>query len=219
MPRSQNARPDEKRHDAMANFRPRFSLQTALLLMTIVGMAIVIAQLWREVGPLRAEVKQLRNETGRLYVEDKSKLCAIQVDTKDELSWKWRVWIPENRTFAVNVTAESVPKKGFPQQNRGTIWLSQPGEQIIEYHIQRDPRDGQWYGSLQGGSGSVGKDLQPWVNWPSRSSESQGVGRRTGVAKPGEPFVLMRSRVSQAKSSTQIEDPAAGFMIWMEPAR
>ncbi len=172
----------------MPRFRPRISILTALLLMTIVGMAIVVALQWREIGPLRAEVKKIRNETGRLNVEDKSKLWAIQVDTKNELTWKWRIWIPENRKFAVNVTGESIPKRGFPQQNLGTIWFRQPGEQIVMYRIQRDPRDGEWYGSMRAGSGSVGKDQQPWVKWASRTSESESVGRQTAVAKPGEPL-------------------------------
>jgi hypothetical protein len=46
------------------NLRPRISILTALLLMTILGMAIVIWQLWHKVGPLQTEVKQLREERG-----------------------------------------------------------------------------------------------------------------------------------------------------------
>ena len=40
------------------------SLLTALLLMTIVGLAIVTTRLWREVSPLRDEVFRLRQELG-----------------------------------------------------------------------------------------------------------------------------------------------------------
>jgi hypothetical protein len=116
--------------------------------MTIVGLVIVVAQLWREVGPLREEVRRLRNETGRLFVEDKTKLHAIEVETDNELTWKWRVWIPENRTFVVHFTGENIPD-GFPQRNRMSIGLSEPGEQVITYRIQRDPRNDQWKGSLE----------------------------------------------------------------------
>ena len=42
-----------------SRWRLRFSLFSALLLMTIAGMAIVIAQLWHEIGPLRKEVRRL----------------------------------------------------------------------------------------------------------------------------------------------------------------
>jgi len=44
--------------------RFRISILTALLLTTILGMSIVIAVLWREVAPLRAQVQELREETG-----------------------------------------------------------------------------------------------------------------------------------------------------------
>ena len=81
----------------MHRFRPRISLLSALLFMTIAGMAIVIVQLWREVGPLRAEVRRLRNELGVLTVENPSRLHAIEVRTKDEMIWKWRIWVPERR--------------------------------------------------------------------------------------------------------------------------
>ena len=54
---------DEPQPASNTWWRPRFrrfrfqvSLLTALLLMTIVGMAVVIVQLWREVHPLRQEV-------------------------------------------------------------------------------------------------------------------------------------------------------------------
>ena len=53
--------------------RPRFSLLTLLLLMAIAAMGIVIWQLWSEVEPLRAEVRNLRLETGRLTIDDPAK--------------------------------------------------------------------------------------------------------------------------------------------------
>jgi hypothetical protein len=40
---------------------PRFSLLTILLVMALVACGITIWQLWREVGPLREEVRRLRD--------------------------------------------------------------------------------------------------------------------------------------------------------------
>ena len=70
----------------MPRFRPRISILNALLLTTIVAMAIVIVQLWREVGPLRTEVRQLRNQTGKLSILDPTKTHAIEVATLDDLT-------------------------------------------------------------------------------------------------------------------------------------
>jgi hypothetical protein len=98
----------------MYRFRPRISLISALLLMTIVGMAMVIAQLWHEVGPLRKEVRALRNEVGRLSIDDPTKVHAIEVRTNEQLSWKWRVWVPENAKVSFHTKWGNVPRTGVP---------------------------------------------------------------------------------------------------------
>ena len=46
---------DDVQPASQRSWRPRFSLLTAIFLMTIVGMAIVIAQLWHELA--RCEMK------------------------------------------------------------------------------------------------------------------------------------------------------------------
>jgi hypothetical protein len=202
----------------LSRLRPRFSLLTALLLLTIVGVAIVLVQLWREVGPLRAEVRRLRDEVGYLPVDDPGKLQAIQVDTGEELLWKWRVWLPENRVYLVRERSEEIPKDGFPPEH-GSIGIRDPGEHVITYRITRDPRNGQWYGNLHAASGGTGKDAHPWVEWPSRTSSGGGVGGTTRTFEPDERVELIRLRVSQASNSSMIEDPSAGFMIWLEPSK
>jgi hypothetical protein len=199
-------------------FRPRISLLSALLLMTIVGLMIVVAQLWREVGPLRAEVAQLRNETGRLSVDDPTKIHAIQVNTGDELTWKWRVWIPKGRMYVVRGYGDGVPKEGFPKDG-GTMRIREPGEHVITYDIDRDRTSGKWFGkTTMIGTGSVGKDDQSWVTWPSQTSLTSGVSTTAKSFDMGERVEIIRRRVSQAGDSSKIEDPAAGFMIWLEPA-
>ena len=198
--------------------RPQFSLLSALLLLTIAGMAIVIVQLWREVGPLREEVRRLRDEVGAISVEDATKVYAIRVDTDDDLAWKWRIWLPENRVYVLRSHGEDVPKTGFPPAG-GSIWLREPGEHVVVYRIRRDERNSQWYGQLETRTGSVGSDNHPWVEWTSRTSTTDGVGKSTQAFAPNQRVEIIRHRVSQNRDSTKIEDPAAGFMIWLEPTR
>src|SRR5262245_56522730 len=200
-------------------FRPgdaRFSLLTLLLVTTLVALSITIAMLYRELLPLRQEVARLRNEVGELHVSDATKLHMIRVDTDSELEWKWRIWIPKGASYHLRGYGELIPKEGFPTSG-GTIDLREPGEHVIRYSIRRDPKDEQWYGTLQTDDASVGKDLQPWVKWPSHRSNSEGVGKSTRGYTPGERVVLIRHRVSQATSSGGIEDPSAGLMIWLRP--
>lgn len=194
----------------------RFSLRTLLLVTAIIALSVTVAMQYRELGPLREEVARLRREVGELTVEDPTKLHAIRVETENELEWKWRIWIPEGASYRLRSHGGPIPKEGYPTDG-GTTYLRKPGEYIIRYVIRRDPRDGRWNGSLHSPRGSVGKDHQPWVEWNSRVSMTAGVGQSTQSYETGRLVEITRYRASQADSSEDIEDPAAGFMIWLEP--
>ena len=98
----------------MRPYRPRISILTALLLMTILGMAIVIVQLWREVGPLRAEVRQLRIESGRLTIDDPDKIHAMAVHSADteSKSWKWRMYLPAGHKYYLHSLSAKIDDRG-----------------------------------------------------------------------------------------------------------
>lgn len=212
----------------MANFEttpttkrwiPRFSLLTVLLLMALSACGITIFRLWYEVGPLRVEVRELRNETGRLSIDDPSKPHVVQVRTNDEFTWKWRVWIPAGRAYRIQLAVQDIPKKGYPK-TQGMILLDEPGEMWIEYRIAPSPGSENWMDKLTTSSGSVGSSSQPWVKWSRRTGIGEGVGHTTQVFEPATDILITRERVSQkAISSDQLEDPSAGFMIWLEPVK
>lgn len=195
--------------------RLRFSLATVLLAMTLLGLTLTVAMLYRELVPLRKEVARLRDEVGELNLGDRSQLHAIRVDTDNELEWKWRVWIPPGTVYRVRAHGGPVAKEGFPGDG-GTVYIHDSGEHMIRYRVRFDPKDNRWEGALETRGASVGADDQPWVEWPSKSSTSEGVGKTTQAFKSDQPVLLIRHRVSKATSSSAIEDPAAGFMIWLE---
>lgn len=187
--------------------------------MTIVGLAIVVAQLWREVAPLRAEVRRLRDEVGALSIDDPSKPCAICVRTNDQFAWKWRLWIPEGQAYVLHYSSENIPKQGLATSH-GTITLSEPGETWVEYRIAPNPVSGVWLDMLRMPHASVGSSSQEWVKWKRRVASGDSVSYTTKVSEPGDVIVLARERVSEkATDSSKIEDPSAGFMIWLEPTK
>ena len=205
----------------MARFRPRISLISALLLTAIAGMAIVITQLWREVGPLRKEVRMLRDETGRLSIEDESKLHAIAVRTADDLTWKWRVWVPEGQRVTVHSQWGNVPRQGVPVQHN-MVTLS-PGEQWVMLTARRDRDDRHWEEKLETGGGWVGAIIQPdahWFDGPGHASTGDGVSTTTYVAPDSEKIiVLSRFRIGQVKSSDELlksDKPTPGFIVWLQ---
>lgn len=197
--------------------RPRFSLLTLVLVTTIVALAICVGMLYREVGPLRSELKRLRDELGELDVRDKSKIHAIHVPSGSKLEWKWRIWIPEGATYSLRSSGENIPDSGFPEFG-GTVYLREPGEHVIRYVIERDPRRGGWAGKLVHDSGSVGSDAQPWVEWSGWAASKEGVGDSTEVFEPDSRVVLIRRRYENHDNPPKNPaDPLPGFMIWLDP--
>jgi hypothetical protein len=205
----------------MPRFRPRISLLTALLLMTILGMAIVIVQLWREVGPIRAKVRQLREETGQLSIEDVTKFHAIEVMTGNELNWKWRVWVPQGETAILHFQLSNVPRIGVPvPRDSQTL---QPGEHWITLSLTRESERKQWISNFATKDTIETQFLRPdeyWFDWSDKTEASDGVINTTYVAKDNDKtVVLKRLRVDQVRNSPTIhksDKPTAGFIIWLD---
>src|SRR5882724_1348501 len=95
--------------------RLRLSLLNLFCLTAIVALSIVIALLWREVVPLRTEIRQLRNEVGKLTIDDPTKVAVIQFhQNDDELTWRWRVWIPAGHSYRLRWIDAAIPRTEFP---------------------------------------------------------------------------------------------------------
>jgi hypothetical protein len=202
--------------------RPRFTLRVLLFVVALVALIVSLINTYRIAQRnrlLEAENQRLRNEVGELSIEDETRFHAIQVPADNEFEWAWRIWIPEGHSYRVRVASGQIPKEGFPQSG-GTLYLREAGEHVVRYRIRRDPRNNQWQGTLQTTGGSVGSGSHPWVEWNQRTATTGGVGTSTQsfpAGQPGQQIELARYRVSQASSSDKIEDPAAGFLIWLEP--
>jgi hypothetical protein len=82
----------------------------------------------------------------------------------------------------------------------------------------RETDSGKWRDILSVKNASVSGDYQQWPDWDQRVGAGNGVGDMTEVFEPDQRVELIRWRMSQAANSTSIEDPAAGYMIWLEPA-
>jgi hypothetical protein len=202
----------------MPRFQPRFSLFTALPLMTIVGLAIVVVLQWREVGPLRGEVRRLHDEVGALSIDDPAKPCAIEIRTNDDFTWKWRFWIPKGQNYELRYLAGEIPEEGIPSPS-GMSSLIEPGEYWVQYKISRDP-SGIWFDKLETPDSGwpMGGHLQKWVKWQPRMVTSEGISYTTRVGERDKILVLTRYRVSKnATNAKNMEALSAGFMVWLQP--
>ena len=212
----------------MLSVRPRFSLLTILLLMTIAGLSLVVWRQWQDVGPLREEVRRLRAEVGALAIDDKSKVHAIEVLTSEPLTWRWRVWLPTAAGAQVHIQFGGVPRDGFPE-TRHTVTLHGGGEQTINMTVRRDPISDKWICRCNTAGTGIGFPIAAQDQWFLQKNfgmQNTGVGRLTAVADDDEKtFLLKRHRVAVAgelKDAKKANDllnsdaPAPGFIIWLE---
>ncbi len=204
----------------MPNLRPRISILTALLLMTILGMAIVVAKLWRGTTHMRSELHALRDETGRLSIDDPTKLNAMGIRTNDPLLWKWRIWVPEGSKVFLGAAWGEIPATGVPKNTQ--MDELEPGEQWIEMRVFQDLKDNVWRASLESKRWKhpLPIPLEDWQTWQNAGFAIEGVQFETGTeANPHEPFVITRDRRDQSNGPIQVQAikaPLAGFIIWLE---
>ena len=127
---------NEDRPKSSSSWRPRLSLRTGLFLMTIVGLAIVVALQWRDVGPLKAENRRLRGEVGYLNVENPAALHALNIERGDRYLWRWRMYVPQHGRFVLYTASREIPLDGIAPKNQsgGSIPL-QPGEYLIDAEL------------------------------------------------------------------------------------
>jgi hypothetical protein len=197
-----------------ARWRPRLSVLNALLLLTITGMALVVIQLWREVGPLRNELRRVRDRNGALSIEDQTKFHAIKLESHAPFTWNWRIWIPDGQTYELRYISEDIPPTGFPAV-RGTI-LHGPDEQWVGHRIRKDSHSGKRVSQLVTQQGTVTGSEQNWIG-KSRDGEVDGVQKETEMFETGETIELIRSRYSKVDDNSDFGKPGDGFMIWLVP--
>jgi hypothetical protein len=221
----------------MPRFRPRFSLFAALLLMTIAGIAIVIVLLWQEVGPLRAQVRDLRAELGRLTIDDPKQAAAIQGKTMEGDYWRWRVYLPPGVTYQMCVYSGMIPPHKYPEEREwfetvkregsGNVVPCEAGEFAVEARLLREA--GRWSLRTSQGTTSAWRATLIDGDWLSerggRGAESSLASDRQAKFRPGERIrlLVMRKPVVSQGGNTRVMGPAAGLAegiaIWIEPLR
>jgi hypothetical protein len=201
-------------------WRPQISLVAALLLMTIVGMAIVIVQLWKKVEPLESEVRALRTEVGHLTIDDDTRIQAIGVPTDDAESRRYRIFIPRGEVVFIHCQVGTVPKDGIPEGGRGVPL--EPGEHVVSLTFYRDELSGTWNYRFGIPTATVrGKipDEEFWPRWNRYQHDTQGIGPLPLTLPNFRPnYVLQRHRVSRRDSPhpKSTTEPLPGFVIWLD---
>ncbi len=233
---------DDGRKDADVGFRPRVSLLTVMLLLTIAGLGVGLWQAGREVAPLRAEVRRLRAEVGELSIDDPERIYVLPLDDDalERHTWKWRIFLPQVQVYAVHVATMRIPEIGDVAPNCSSTIRG--GEYVLTIGLRKQ-RDGRWAvvtrwketkgGSPQGTFGSI-CGINPTSDWldKERGVQTSGViGAGQDSFDAGRPVELLRLRAmdftpqypqsddpiyEHVGTSRPSVGPADGFLLWIE---
>lgn len=211
------------------SWRPRFSLLTSLLLMSIVGLLLVVAQLWQEIRPLRAEVRRLRTEQGQLRIDDPSKVYVIEGVSYEENAWVWRIYLPPGREYSLCFCSGNVPRL---TNGWGSAWFRSlkgdrdwgamsgaglRGELLLESRLVKNDNKTRLHAMFSGTNGSGGtafaidsKDGDRPSDELSPVSASFRIGTLQKSFQGSQPILL---RYDGGSKTSQRD----GFVIWIEP--
>ncbi len=223
---------------------PRFSLGTLLLLMALAAVGVTVWQLYRELVPLRAELRRFRDEAGSLSIDDPTKLHAIRLQSLDDSTWKFRIYVPKGQRYGLVLTVNDVPRSGLP-----AIWRPQPrpgryecsmlgngnyvflseGEHVISVGVATTEEgircvSMEQYDETTGWRGKRHRVEVKEAEWPRVDHggfEEDGLkDRSTHMAGRSGEITLMRyiaPQVPQQGPPVPVSYPADGFLLWIEP--
>jgi hypothetical protein len=215
----------------MRSLRPRLSLLTALLLTTIVGLSIVTFQLWRDVEPLRAQVRSMRSELGLLNIEDPTVAHAIQLGTREVDRWKWRIYLPDQGDYELFVYDGLIPPRQFHKKwydevrktGSGMSTTMEGGEFVFSVELEK--AGDRWMLRTSKGvdlNASVMSVNGDWLSNTDSHGITSSVGYDAAVTyKPGQPIhimTLLEPVVTKNGTSTSWSSPtgpANGIVIWI----
>jgi hypothetical protein len=217
--------------------RLRFSLRTILLVVVIIALGVAqftallrVREVTADNLRLAKENEKLRVEAGYLEVEDPTKVAVLQLPQLDELTWRWKVYLPNGRWHARYRLREIPIKGGGTSRDSGSTVLDGGSEVLVAASVRRGV-NGKWQFVTQFGESSsrngLGDDHR-LVNTDGHSghhSSSPGLGK-VATFEPTKTIELLRLRTDDVvktapNSSTtkQAMEPTDGILIWLERAK
>lgn len=200
--------------------------------------------MYRELGPLRKEVAQYRQELGLLTIEEseRDKIHAIRVESELKHEWRYRIYLPEGKQYRLRAAQGTLPapvgfstkKKYLTQVSRNSSGSSrswEAGEFLLAFRVYSsekvDSEDVWTFETRRVGEGSKGSTSMTidWMKderlWGSSSSMVSNQQKSYDPDKPLELLEVRRGVLTETAgggySVTSQQGEAEGFKLWIEP--
>ena len=159
-------------------------------------------------------MRHLRRAMGILAVEDRSRIHVLPVDVQEPLTWRYRLYLPEDREYRIYEVTHNIPQEGFPPEDGASYSSIRSGETTITLKVQKDPK-GHWIASVYTDSGSASFGIPlAHAQWLEKPTQRNFFGPKAENFAADERIVLMRLR---ATSTVPRPATTPGVMFWIAP--
>ena len=211
----------------------KFGLRTLLLVVAFLCLSFPLILQSRRLEKAETELRRLRDETGRLTIEDRTKVHVMLVGgSTDPMSWKWRLFIPKGARYGWSLAYGEITNKQLPKAKMNSFFNDPYDEKDNEvfvtaslnkrgdgdYDLSVGSRIGDSTAQMGGVSvkvpGAVVKQTFGCLIGNALGAKS------TALLDPGKPVVLLLNRACGKDPDGNegfIEYPTPGYMIWMTP--
>jgi hypothetical protein len=150
------------------------------------------------------------------------------VPTFEDLTWRWRVHVPERSRQRIAFSGGQIPVKGFSGRSASTQLPA--GDYLLTAIVRRNHLN-KWtltVGHSDGAiSTSIADEHADWLGdgpgFARGWSKSQTGQNEAELCGPGEKLTLLRLRVmvlsADGKSSHSNDEPCDGVLIWIDDER
>lgn len=207
--------------------RLRFSLKTLFLVLLFISLAASNLFTSYRLKQLHEENVALRKETGRLVVKDPAKLNLVAVPTFEDLTWRWRVHVPEGSREQIYIAGEQIPMNGYTASF--SAMTLDPGDYLLTATVRRNHL-GDWLLTV-GHSGSsasttISDQRARWLERQTAGASGWGMSQAgqndVEVRQPGKKLELVRLRVmvrAPNGSPSTTGEPSEGHLLWIDDER
>ena len=200
----------------------RFSLRGLLLATAVIALAVSHFMTTLRLRTVMGENALLRQEVNRFPLEDESLLHVAALQSPDQLTWRWRLHVPEGGKFVLRTAHANLPRRGLPTKFGGTGDELTKGELLVTVSVHKD-RD-QWtivtsIPAPQVKSRYFIPDANAvWIEQrASIGTRQMGLDGIKAIPR-GEVAELLRVRKSKIVGNGVTVDmnPTDGVMVWIE---
>lgn len=214
--------------------RLRFSLGTmfvALLVLALVASNLFTS--WHLYHARQAnrvqqmEIGFLLKELRFLDTSDQENVHIVALETYQELTWKWRIFVPEGKTQALKSMVGELPLGAFPETSR-LMWIH-PGQRILTCFVSRSA-NGEWMltirtevdGMVSESTSKIPDEKMAWFTQQGATHTSGvlPISKQQQTISGTNPFGLIWHRKYVGTKLNQRVDtaqPSEGIVFWLEP--